>query len=206
MGPARIAREQQKKEVLSTVVDLIAKRGFDAVSREMVSVACGLRYTTVRSFFPQNEEMLRSAFDFLLDTINHDFSKQRIVREEVAEDTITAFFTETMEVVSCDNYLTMLRILIREAEERPWVLEKYYSHIVRMFEDKLSSLMDLVSAWHGTQLSLKHGIGRLVLRRLEMALTVPRLLPSVGIGATQMGVRVDVAREEASALIEQSFA
>jgi AcrR family transcriptional regulator len=177
MADTRPVRDIQREIVIDAALALIAREPFAAFTREAVCQESGIKYTTVRSYFPEADVLIRLAAARLFSNLNRNLRRCRTEPADSVHAAVSSFVAGAGSIIASSQYANLLRILVREGERHGWLLQLYEEQIAAPFEAELTQCVRAAGERYGSHVVVRSGAARAALRRLESELAIPQLLP-----------------------------
>jgi AcrR family transcriptional regulator len=185
MSLATRQREKHKDELVGCAARLLLAHPFASFTREALVQESGVKYTQVRSYFSDIDWLKRRAAERLFVPVRAALEAASRPNARSAHNAVRDYLGATAELIESSEYRALLRMIIREGPTEPWLRALYEEQVVDIYARELLRRIEEAGRNYDTHLSLKPGAAFASLRKLELALAVPSILPVLagGLGA-----------------------
>lgn len=178
MGLAARQREKHKDELVECAARLLLEQPFAAFTREALVRESGVKYTQVRSYFSDIDWLKRRAAERLFVPVRAALENAPRPAARSVHQAIRDYLGAVAELIESAEYRALLRMVVREGPTEPWLRALYEEQVVEVYARELVRRIEEAGRRYDTHLSVKPGAAFASLRRLELALAVPSILPA----------------------------
>jgi TetR/AcrR family transcriptional regulator, regulator of autoinduction and epiphytic fitness len=134
--------ERKRSAILSAAVSEFRKLGYSVATIDSIAKMAGVSKPTIYSHFGNKERLFEEVLDDLIDSIESPISSIAYNKDLSFEEQLKNITSRYASFFSSDKVLDLCRITISEALMCPELVQKVYSRIVQLIDQKyLSKLL-----------------------------------------------------------------
>ena len=183
--------------VLDACVQRLREKPLAEVTIASIVEASGLppwaAYGAVKRLAKDRDHLIRRAVLQLVDGICEAVARAPAAGAGVLQ-TIEASVAHMAGIVRSPEFAAFFRLLVREGAYLPWLSEDY-ERVLGAFSASLEQAVQAAGRQSEAAIFFRPGAVRTILRRLEVALALPALLPGGSDSAAPEELVAQIARE-----------
>jgi AcrR family transcriptional regulator len=129
-------KKQTKEAIIKHAIKLFKKKGYENVTVEEITTACGIAKGTFFNYFPKKEHVLLHITDTYMDLLNEMVHKHQ---EGTVKDRISYIFDDLLQIYL--KHSDLLRLTLEETM-RSAIRSETGSTNIKRFQETLSTLIE----------------------------------------------------------------
>jgi AcrR family transcriptional regulator len=129
-------KKQTKEAIMKHAIKLFKQKGYENVTVEEITTACGIAKGTFFNYFPKKEHILLHITDTYMDLLNDIVLRHK---EGTIKDRITHIFDDLLQIYL--KHSDLLRLTLEETM-RSAIRSETESTNIKRFQETLSSLIE----------------------------------------------------------------
>src|SRR5262245_42420573 len=148
----RLVAEERKKQIVQVVLALVAKRGTDAVSTQLIADTIGFTQAAVFRHFPTKEALWSAVMDWLNDRLEEVRQRARAEAPDQGMGVLQRIFFGHIALI--ERYPGLAKVVMSDHIRRHYPeLHRRFTNAHRKYEDEVHKALD--AAARSAQISPK---------------------------------------------------